>query len=72
MNQVRLHANENWYNPLPEIKEQLIGRLMKMNLQEYPDPDSKRLKSMLSNYVGVSPDELICTNGSDELIKIIF
>ncbi len=72
MTQKRLHANENWYNPLPEIKEQLVERLMALDMQTYPDPDSRELKKRLSQYAGVSEDELICTNGSDELIKIIF
>jgi len=72
MRQVRLHANENWYNPLPDIKEELLARLTNIDLQMYPDPDAIELKNTLSEYAGVSPEELICTNGSDELIKIIF
>lgn len=72
MSQIRLHANENWFNPLPDIKEQLVDRLMSLDLQEYPDPDSGKLKTILSEYTGAETDEIICTNGSDELIKIIF
>jgi len=72
MDSIRLHANENWYNPLPEIKEQLLKRLMSLDLQEYPDPDAKELKQNLSTYTGVDEKEIICTNGSDELIKIIY
>jgi len=72
MGQIRLHANENWFNPLSEIKDTLIERLSGIDLHVYPDPDAKRLKKELSDYTGVSEAELICTNGSDELIKIIF
>lgn len=72
MQPIRLHANENWYNPLPEIKEQLVERLMSLDLQEYPDPNATKLKKILSDYAGVEEKELICTNGSDELIKIIY
>lgn len=72
MNTTRLHANENWYNPLPEIKKQLSDRLLNIQLQEYPDPEAKNLKSAIGDYTGVEEEELICTNGSDELIKVIF
>ncbi len=72
MNNTRLHANENWYNPMPEIKDALLERLAQINLQMYPDPESTKLKAILSEYVGIKSDQLICTNGSDELIKIIF
>lgn len=72
MKPIRLHANENWFNPLEEIKDQLIERISGICLQEYPDPDSTELKQALSEYTGVKTQELICTNGSDELIKIIF
>ena len=72
MERVRLHANENWYNPMPLIKDALMERIGGLDLQEYPDPDAKNLKRMLADYAGVDMNQLICTNGSDELIKIIY
>ncbi|WP_430883108.1 histidinol-phosphate transaminase [Fusibacter sp. JL216-2] len=72
MKNTRLHANENWYNPLPDIKEDLLKRLLNIKLQEYPDSDAVKLKEAIKDYIGVPQDQLICTNGSDELIKIIF
>jgi threonine-phosphate decarboxylase len=59
-------------NPLGVPKS--VQAAMKENMQylfNYPDPDTKRLRLKISEHTGVSPDSLICGNGSTELIYLI-
>lgn len=41
------------------------------SLSHYPDPDAKRLRLKIAEYTGVSPDSILCGNGSTELIYLI-
>lgn len=67
----RLHANENFINSLDFIKESFFESLSKISLQNYPDSQSKDLRTALSKHANVSEENIICGNGSDELIKMI-
>ena len=67
---IRLNTNESPFPPMPEVvaavkKEAEI-------LQLYPDPDCRELTAALAKLVGVEPDELILTNGSDEILNFAF
>ncbi len=66
---VMLHANENPYPPSPELLNKILTRLEKLELNRYPDPDCKALKEAISNRTGVSANQLVVGNGSDELIQ---
>lgn len=59
-------------NPLgvPESVQSAIRDNMRF-LFNYPDPDTKRLRFKVSEHTGVSPDSIICGNGSTELIYLI-
>ena len=50
-NVIRLNANENPYEPLPEIADALVG----LPIHEYPDQDLVRMRSALSEYTGRPP-----------------
>ncbi|MEN8253384.1 MAG: histidinol-phosphate transaminase [Patescibacteria group bacterium] len=41
------------------------------DISRYPDPECKDLKKLLSKYVGLPTNYLICGNGSDELIDLL-
>jgi threonine-phosphate decarboxylase len=59
-------------NPLgvsKKIKAELRRHLKYLN--NYPDPESKRLNQKLAQYHGVSPAAVICGNGSTELLYLI-
>ena len=64
---IRLNGNENPYGPSPRVV-QALGRFKHYN--HYPDPDQRRLREVLSDYLGVAPNQIVAGNGSDELIDI--
>ncbi len=69
--EVKLHANENPYEPPEELLRAFQEKLQTFHLNRYPDPDSTVLKQAISKRVGVSSSQLVVGNGSDELIQLI-
>ena len=65
---VKLASNENPLGPSPRAVQALRERLDQLHL--YPDGDCFYLKRGLAQKLGVSPDRLICGNGSNELIEL--
>lgn len=59
---MKLDANENAFDRI------LLGTF----LNRYPDPDARALKEAYADFAKVSPDALVCGNGSDELIDLLF
>jgi histidinol-phosphate aminotransferase len=68
---VKLDANENPYNVLEELTELITSRLVSENLNRYPDNDALMLREAIATYIGVKDENIICGNGSDEIIKMI-
>ena len=64
---IRLNANENPYQPLPQILDTLQG----LPIHEYPDQDLIRIRAALSEYTGRPPDQIIAGSGSDEIIELL-
>jgi len=64
----KLASNENPIGPSPKAVAALKARLDELNL--YPDGDSYYLKASLAKKLGVSRDQLIVGNGSNELIEL--
>jgi histidinol-phosphate aminotransferase len=54
---VYLDANENPYDN---------------NLNRYPDPYQKKVKTLLSTWKGISTSKMLLGNGSDEVLDLIF
>ena len=65
---IKLDANENPFGPSPRVIEAL-ARLPNMHI--YPDPESGRLRDLLSDYTGVPAAQILCGAGADELIELI-
>jgi histidinol-phosphate aminotransferase len=65
---IRLNGNENPYGPSPRAVEAL-GKFHNYNY--YPDPDQRRLREVLSDYVGLPPEQIVAGNGSDEIIDLL-
>jgi histidinol-phosphate aminotransferase len=65
---IKLNTNENPYPPPPEILEALQAELPKLRL--YPDPVSTQLRKAAAKVFGVSTDNLIAGNGSDDILNI--
>lgn len=65
---IKLDANENPFGSSPMVN-QALANLEDINI--YPDPESNKLRDLLSAYTGVSREQILCGAGADELIEII-
>ena len=68
--QIKLNTNENPYPPLKEVTE--AARQAAADLNLYSDPESRDLRKALAGNLGVPEDELIVSNGSDEVLNFAF
>ncbi len=67
---VKLNQNENRYPPSPKV-EQAIHRALS-SLPLYPDSTSSSLRKAAAEVFGVEPGEVMASNGSDEMLCILF
>lgn len=67
---IKLNTNENPYPPLPEVAEAVAEESRKLHL--YSDPESRELRAMMAKTLQVGEEELIMTNGSDEILNFAF
>ncbi len=67
---IKLNSNENPFPPSPKVQE-VLNRLSYEDLRIYPDPVSLELRVKLGALYGFSPDQIICGNGSDDILNII-
>jgi len=67
-----LNANESPYNIFEYIMDDYLNKLKTYQPNLYPDPMATPLRKKLANYTGVNPENIICGNGSDEIITMIF
>lgn len=66
---VLLNDNVNLFGPNPAVAE-IAERFDFSRLWAYPNENSDALRSRISTEFGVSPDEVIVGNGSDELLDM--
>lgn len=69
--EIKLDANENPNDLFRNYHEYFLNEIIKNNINRYPDPTSLRIRKELSKYTGIHEDNLICGNGSDEIIGLI-
>lgn len=67
---IKLNTNENPYPPSPAAKQALESFDWE-RLNRYPDPVGQALREEIAAYHGVSPDMIICANGSDDILTIV-
>ncbi|VVB53770.1 (5-formylfuran-3-yl)methyl phosphate transaminase [uncultured archaeon] len=65
---VKLASNENNWGPSPKVVEALKGAAV--DVYRYPYKDEE-VRSAVAKYAGVSVDNVVLGNGSDELIDLI-
>ena len=65
----KLSSNESPIGASPAAIE--AAALATKNMQDYPDGSSTDLKSAIAEVHGLNPDNLICGNGSDELLGLL-
>jgi histidinol-phosphate aminotransferase len=66
---IKLASNENPLGPSPKAVERVKGMALQSHV--YPDAAGFRLKSKLSARYGVSMDQIVLGNGSDEVIMFL-
>ncbi len=64
---VKLDGNENPYGPSPRAREAL-ARFPHYHI--YPDPEQRRVREAIAQYVGADPERIVVGNGSDELLDL--
>ncbi len=69
--EIKLDAQENPYDIPGEIKDKIKERIYGIRMNRYPDPDNAALKRYIADYCGVSPENIVLGNGSDELIMLL-
>lgn len=70
----RLNANENNFNPFKENLKDLMLKTTEIDLNRYPDNNYEALREAYSNYINlanIQKENIICGNGSDDMINLI-
>lgn len=67
---IKLNTNENPYPPSPEVEKALQGKIETLRL--YPDTDATELREAIAEHFSVSPEQVFCGNGSDEVLAFAF
>ena len=66
---VKLASNENPYGPSPRAVEAM--RSAAGQVHRYPDGDANQLRSALAGFHGVTKDQILVGNGSNEVLELI-
>ncbi len=66
---IKLNTNENPYPPSPKVLE-AIRAAVNDRLARYPDPQADSFRLAAASRLGVTPDMILCGNGSDDLLTI--
>ena len=67
---VKLNTNESPFPP--SAKAQVAAAEAAQSLQLYPDPTCRAIREKLGELYGLDVDEVIVTNGSDEVLNFAF
>lgn len=67
--EVKLSSNENPLGPSPLAIQALQQAVL--NVHRYPDAASLGLRQALAAHFGLEPGQVICSNGSDELVMLL-
>jgi histidinol-phosphate aminotransferase len=67
---IKLNTNENPYPPSPRVLDALRSAITP-DLRLYPDPMAGALREKAAEVYGVSADQILAGNGSDDLLTMI-
>jgi histidinol-phosphate aminotransferase len=67
---VKLNTNENPYPPSPLVLKAL-REATEGAVRLYPSPDARPLRERVAVTYNVTPEQVICGNGSDEILSIL-
>jgi histidinol-phosphate aminotransferase len=69
--EVRLNTNESPFPPPPEWREDLAAAVAAVAFHRYPDRQATELRRGLADLHGVTPEEVFCANGSNEVLQCL-
>jgi len=69
---IKLNTNENPYAPSPKCSIALKEIMDLGLLRKYPNPSSDSLRDSIAKVYGISKENILVTNGSDEAIRLLF
>ncbi len=67
---IKLNTNENPYPPSPKVIEALQQAIAN-RLERYPDPLATSFRIRAAEVLRVTPDHILCGNGSDDILTIV-
>ena len=70
MQYIKLNTNESPFPPSPKAQAMAQAEVEKLRL--YSDPECKDLVVKAAESLGISPEEILFTNGSDEILNFAF
>jgi histidinol-phosphate aminotransferase len=68
---IKLNTNENPYPPSPRVFEAIRQALTGDRLRKYPEPLGDTFRQAASKVLGVTPDQILIGNGSDDVLTIL-
>jgi histidinol-phosphate aminotransferase len=69
--EVRLNTNESPWPPPSELQAVLAEAMGRIPLNRYPDRSAMELRAAVGERHGVGPEQVLCTNGSNEAIQLL-
>jgi histidinol-phosphate aminotransferase len=70
MRYIKLNTNESPFPPSP--RAQAAAAAAAQQLQLYSDPECRTLTAKAAEVFGISPEEILFTNGSDDILNFAF
>lgn len=68
---IKLNTNENPFPPGPAV-DAALASLKGSDLRRYPPPTARALREAIASLHGVDADNIIVTNGGDELLRLAY
>ena len=68
---LKLNENENLFLPAEFMKSMLEEACMETDPRLYPTVEGRMLEKAISEYLGVSPEQIVLGAGSDDLIELV-
>jgi histidinol-phosphate aminotransferase len=69
--EVRLNTNESPFAPPEAWRAELLATLAEISFHRYPDRPATELRQAVADLHGVTPAEVFCANGSNEVLQSV-
>ena len=67
--EVRLNTNESPFAPPDAWRQELLEAIEEVSFHRYPDRPATELRQAIADLHQVTPDEVFCANGSNEVLQ---